>query len=798
MKRIATTLKSLLPAATALVLPVGQALAQGGTVTVDVDKPGVRVSPMLWGIFFEDINLSTDGGVYPERVRNRNFEDADKPDHWTLLSSGLAKAEMAVDREQPVSARNPRALKVTVRETGTGRVGVANSGFYGMAVEKGARYTLSLYQRAEPGAGALTASLESSDGVVYARAALPKPAAEWRRETVTLAAKDTDPRARLVISTEKPGTFWIDMVSLMPAETWKGHGLRPDLMEMIAGLKPAFNRFPGGCWVEGDRMKEAYRWKQTIGDPAERRTQHNIWGYEATHGVGFHEYLVMCEDLGCEPLFVINCGMSHRENVPMDQMDEFVQDALDAIEYCNGPADSTWGKVRAQAGHPAPFNLKYMEIGNENGGPAYHERWALFHKAIRARYPEIKLIADVWNGYPKNPMPDILDEHYYNSPDFFIAQAGKYDSYDRKGPRIYVGEYAVTSGAGLGNLRGAIGEAAFMTGMERNSDVVVMASYAPLLVNVNHKRWPINLINYDGTGRFGIPSYYVQQLFGQNRGDVVLPIAVQAPLAPSKPRGGGVGVGTWLTQAEFKDLKVTRGDQTLFASDSASGLKGWKTHGGDWHAENGVFAQRADGENIFTTIGDKEWNDYTFSLKARKTGGAEGFLILFRSRGDHGKSWWNIGGWGNSRHALETEGVAHEGVKGRIETGRWYDIRIELRGSNIKCYLDNQLVHDVTTAPVKSLYASATREDKTGEVILKVVNVADDPVEAAFQLNGVQKLRGPAEGHVLTSADPTDENTLEEPLKVAPVRKSVAVDGTTLRDTLPGNSLTVLRVKTAP
>ena len=230
-----------------------------------------------------------------------------------------------------------------------------------------------------------------------------------------------------------------------PKKTWKNrqNGLRPDLAGMLAELRPAFVRFPGGCWVEGDTMKFAYRWKETIGDLSERRTQYNIWNYHATHGLGFHEYLQMCEDLGAEPLFVINCGMSHREVVPMDRMREFVQDALDAIEYCNGPADSPWGKLRADSGHPAPFHLKLMEIGNENGGPAYQERYALFYDAIKKRYPEMTLIANL----PTDKRPaDVVDEHYYSSPEFFIQQADRYDQYDRKGPKIYVGEYAVTQG----------------------------------------------------------------------------------------------------------------------------------------------------------------------------------------------------------------------------------------------------------------------------------------------------------------------------------------------------------------
>ena len=289
-----------------------------------------------------------------------------------------------------------------------------------------------------------------------------------------LTGPGTDPKGALSLIAEGQGTLWFDMVSVMPKKTWRDHGLRPDLCEMLEALQPSFLRFPGGCWVEGDDTAHNYQWKKTIGDVSHRIPLWNIWQYWATHGLGYHEYLQLSEDLGAEPLFCINVGMSHREVVPLDQMGPWVQDALDAIEYANGSTNTLWGGLRARNGHPAPFNLKYLEIGNENGGPAYHERWELFYNAIKARHPEIQLIANVWGGYPTNRMPEIIDEHYYNNPEFFMGQAHRYDSYRRDGPKVFVGEYAVTSGAGLGNLRGAIGEAAFMTGLERNADVVQM------------------------------------------------------------------------------------------------------------------------------------------------------------------------------------------------------------------------------------------------------------------------------------------------------------------------------------
>ncbi len=765
------------------------------SITVAVDKPGIKVSPTLWGIFFEDINLSTDGGIYAELVRNRSFEDSGKPDFWTSVSSGNAQIELAVDSEKPMSAKNPHALKVTIKEPGVARAGVANGGYWGMAVVKGGKYDLSLCARAD-GAfkGPLTVTLESTDSVVYAKEKIKALGKDWQTYTFTLKTDTADPKARLVVSTDKPGTFWLDMVSLFPQDTWKGHGFRKDLARMLAEMKPAFMRFPGGCWVEGNTMKEAYRWKETIGDIPERRTQDNIWGYRATHGLGYHEYLQLCEDIGAEPLFCINVGMSHKENVPMDKMGEFVQDALDALEYANGPADSKWGAVRAKAGHPAPFNMKMLEIGNENGGPAYHERYALFHDAIKAKYPNVKLVANVWSGMPKNRPLDIVDEHYYSNPEFFIANAGRYDGYDRSAYKVFVGEYAVTQGTGEGSLRGAVGEAAFMTGLERNSDVVVMASYAPLLVNANHRRWNPDLIVFDSSRAYGIPSYYVQKLFAENRGDVVLPCAVESAAAAAPAESGMVGVGTWLTQAEYKDIKVTRGDEVLYSCDFAGGTPGWKLLGGEWKAEGGVLKQTSRGENIRAVVGDKKWNNYTYTLKARKLGGSEGFLILFGVDKDNQKSWWNIGGWGNKRHGLEMPGVEEASVEGSIETGRWYDIKVELKGANIRCYLDGKLIHDAQGKPLKALHASSTLSADGNEVILKIVNTAAAVQETDIRVNGVQSVSKKARAFVLTSADPMAENSLDEPAKVAPAALTLDCAEGSFTHAFPGNSVTVIRL----
>ncbi|MFM2293699.1 MAG: hypothetical protein RLZZ350_112, partial [Verrucomicrobiota bacterium] len=590
--------------------------------------------------------------------------------------------------------------------------------------------------------------------------------------------------------------LFLDMVSVLPKTTWKNHGLRPDLAQSIDELNPAFLRFPGGCWVEGETMDKMYHWKNTIGDIDARTPLWNIWKYYATHGLGYHEYLVMAEDLGATPLFDINCGMSHKEVIPMAQMGQWVQDALDAIEYANGPTNSYWGGLRAKAGHPASFGLKYMEIGNENGGEEYRERWPLFVKAIHAKYPEIQFVANHWKGgYPKEPRADIVDEHFYNTPEWFMANANHFDNYDRvKSPKIFVGEYAVTRNGGKGNLRAAIGEAAWMTGLERNSDIVVMASYAPLFINLNHRAWPVNLINFDSAEWFGLPGYYVQKLFANNRGDVYLPTKVEAASVQEKAPTGAIGVGTWNTSAEFKDVKVTAPDgKVLFDGNTKTD---WKfLGGGSWTSENGVLKQTAEKEFVRAIAGDKSWSDYTLELKARKISGKEGFLILFHIGDDEDRIWWNVGGWGNTQSGVEL-GETRDTKKVTVEDNRWYDLKVEVKGASVKCWLDGKLTHEVKDSlqTTRGIFASSARDEKTGELILKIVNGANEATDVTVSLDGLKKKNADATGVILTSENPKDENSIETPTKVSPQPLTLKVANGVIMHTFPANSFTVLRV----
>lgn len=772
-------------------------IAAPAKISVQVDKPSHPVSPHLWGIFFEDINLSADGGLYPELVRNRSFEDSEQPENWKLVNGPGGKGDISIDGSRPLNPMNRRALRVKLN----GPSSLVNEGYWGMNIVKGDTYKFSVAARAADGfSGPITVKL-LADGKELAGGEIKSVGGNWDYHTLDLTAVGSDSKATLQINVAGRGTLFLDMVSLIPKKVWKRSGLRPDLAEAMAALKPAFLRFPGGCWVEGENLSRMYNWKKTVGDVDVRTPLYNIWQYYATHGIGYHEYLQMAEDLGAEPLFCINVGMSHRENVPMDLMDQWVQDALDAIEYANGPTNTVWGGLRARNGHPAPFNLKYLEIGNENGGPAYNERWPLFVRAIKAKYPEIQLIANHWLGtYPKKPMPEIVDEHYYNTPEWFMQHANQYDDYDRKGPKIFVGEYAVTRNTGLGNLRGAIGEAAFMTGMERNSDVVVMGAYAPLFCNANHKRWPVNLINFDSSRWFGIPSYYVQKLFAENPGTVVLPTTVEAAIQEEPLPTGGIGVGTWNTGAEFKDIKVTAPDgKVLFTSDFSKGSEGWKKlGGGSWSVQDGALRQTAEREFVRALAGDRSWSDYTLELKARKISGREGFLILFHIADDDDRIWWNLGGWENTQHAIEL-GETLDGKRGNIETGRWYDLKVELKGTAITCWLDGKVINELkkSRASMKSLFASATRDEKSGDIIVKVVNSAAGPTETEIDLNGAGKLSGNVQATVLTGASPKDENTLDEPTKVSPKTETLKISGNKLTRSFPGNSFTVLRIPSA-
>jgi alpha-L-arabinofuranosidase len=713
------------------VLLLAESGLEAATATIDIDpaKAGPRLNPRMYGIFLEEINHGVDGGLYAELIRNRGFEDAKPPEgflyrngrwmdsegpraynagfsrfgyftnglpFWSLVQEGPAKGSMNLDSSEPLSAATPRSLRLEIDELSTGRLGIANEGFWGIGVKQGEDYNLTFWARGTEGfSGPLRASLETTDGSPCSQTAeLKGITRQWKQFHATLRGKRSESKARFVLAAGAKGTVWFDLVSLFPANTFKHrpNGLRPDLAQMLADLKPGFVRFPGGCVVEGGTIETSYDWKKTVGPLEQREEVWGAWNYRRTHGLGFHEYLQFCEDIGAEPLYVgfagETCMFRRAEDVPMEQMGWVVTNFLDAIEYANGSAATRWGKLRASQGHRKPFGLKMVEVGNENGTREFPARYRLVHTALKQKYPTLTYIADMsFPRYMGEETFDMEDNHFYNSPQWFMNNVGHYDQRDRKLPPVYDGEVAVTSGEGgrdKGNLIAALGEGAFLMGLERNADVVRQVSYAPLLANVRGRTDWHGMIYFDSTRAFGTVSYYLWKLFGRNRPDCTL--ATDVRMASSQPPAisGAIGLGTWETSSEFKDIRVEKNGQLLYASDFAKEAEGWKPEGGKWSVIDGAYRQAATAVGL-SYFGDENWSDYTLTLKARKLRGAEGFLVCFGRKGQD-KYWWNVGGWGNTEHAIEfNQNPVGPRIAGSVEPNRWYDLKVEVSGPLIRC-----------------------------------------------------------------------------------------------------------------
>jgi alpha-L-arabinofuranosidase len=524
------------------------------SIVIETDKPGARINPAMWGVFFEDINFGADGGLYAELVKNRGFEFPDALMGWSKLAPGIAKGNLSIHDENPFNRANPHYLRI--ESDSKVPFGIANEGFRGMGVRKGESYNFSAQVRQISGSPVLRIELYSGQGALLDSVHLTNSVSDWKKVNAVLHPNETDARAKLYVLLEGKGSVDFDMVSLFPEHTWRSRpgGLRADMVQMLADLKPGFVRFPGGCIVEGSELDRRYQWKKTIGPVEERALVINRWNYEFLHrpapdyyqsfGLGFFEFFQMCEDIGAEPLPILNCGMACQFNsgelCPMDQLDSYIQDALDLVEFANGPTSSVWGAKRAAMGHAEPFRLKMMGIGNEQWDEQYIERYAKFHKALKQKYADIQLVSSAGPSpddrrfkfaWPKlrELKADIVDEHCYANPEWFFKNTHRYDAYDPTGPKVFMGEYAaqsdkVVSVKNRNNLECALAEAAYMTGLERNATVVRMASYAPLFAHVDAWQWTPNLIWTDNLRIFGTPNYYVQQLFSRNRGDVVLPI----------------------------------------------------------------------------------------------------------------------------------------------------------------------------------------------------------------------------------------------------------------------------------
>lgn len=555
----------LTPALAAFASLLSLAVAADVTVTVPLDAKGKAISPDLFGIFFEDINYAADGGLYAELIQNRSFEFSmdDNPawnqlTGWEVVARDGAKATLGLNHGHPLHPNNPHYAVLHVGDPGK-EAGIANDGFDGITLVAGARYQVSLFAmhlyrgerwgpKANEGEPApLIVRFENQAGENLGEARLPAAGRDWTKLTATITAAKSETAARfLVLGTAHGGTA-LDLISVFPEKTFhnRSNGLRPDLAQAIADLKPRFIRFPGGCLVHGNGLGNRYRWKDTIGPVEQRRAQSNIWRYHQTVGLGYFEYFQFCEDIGAKPLPVVAAGVCCQNSggtqgmgqrgIPLADMPAYIQEVLDLIEWANGPVTSTWGAKRAAAGHPAPFNLQYLGIGNEDRiTPEFAERFRMVFEAVKAKHPEIIVVGTAgpfpdgedfeagWKAAREMKVP-VVDEHYYKPPQWFLDNVARYDSYDRTKGQVYAGEYAAHDDRRRTTLRSALAEAAFMTGLERNGDVVRLASYAPLLGKLGRTQWNPNLLYFTNTQVFPTINYHVQRLFAANSGDTWLP-----------------------------------------------------------------------------------------------------------------------------------------------------------------------------------------------------------------------------------------------------------------------------------
>ena len=516
--------------------------AQSPSLAIQVDHPTAKVSPTLYGLMTEEINFSYDGGLYAELVRDRTIgTDWQALAHWTLVARGNSVADVSVDQATGPSAALPRSLKVSVTSaTEAAPAGVQNDGFWGIPVRPRTSYSGSFYAKTDSVGVPISVKLvNDGTGATVASATVIGLSGEWKQYTFTLKTAQVPVTANnhLILTIPRPATVWFDLVSLFPPTYHdRVNGNRIDLMEKLAAMDPKFLRLPGGNYLEGDHISERFQWKKTIGPLVDRPTHPSPWHYRSSDGMGLLEFLEWCEDLKIEPVLAVYAGYSMmQEHVdPGPALEPYVQDALDEIEYATGGADTKWGAERAKEGHAAPFPLHYVEIGNEDWfdrSGSYDGRYAQYYKAIKQRYPDLQLIA---TAPIKSMRPDVLDEHFYMAAEQSFADANHYDKVDRQGPKIFVGEWATREGEPTPNLQAALGDAAWMTGLERNSDIVIMASYAPLFVNVNPggMQWATDLIGYDALSSYGSPSYWAQVLFANHLGTE----AVASTLANAGPR----------------------------------------------------------------------------------------------------------------------------------------------------------------------------------------------------------------------------------------------------------------------
>lgn len=800
-------------------------------VCIDLNEKGGDINAKMYGIFIEDINEAGDGALYAEMVKNRSFEDSTLPpgyqahgdtllspltyNHvtgqwvqvrnrwdaspvpgWTIIPEDAA---CRICDATPCFSTAPHYLQVATQDS----VRLVNAGYGGFGLHAQEVFQLRVIARPKEPNGALVVRFISDGGAVLGSTLLTfDKQGQWNdvRTELTASTSCSDAKLELVCR----GAIDLDYVSLMPAQTFHNHGMRSDVAEMIQSLHPAFVRWPGGCVVEGITLSTRFKWKEALGDPASRPGLYNLWGYRGTCGIGWPEMLQFCEDLGAEAMYVCNVGMACQaqtsELSSQADIDLYLQDCLDAIEYAIGDSQQTpWGMRRAADGHPAPYPLRFVEIGNENWGPRYDERYNRFHQAIKQRWPQLTLICNYGiDGTQGVRQTDMVDPHWYVAPDFFLNNTAIFDTINRQGPQIYVGEYACNRSVGSGNMYAALGEAAFLLGAESNGDVVRMASYAPLLESSWYRAWPTNLIWVSPTQVMGRSSYWVQRLMAEHLPTHAVSCTPRASMPEPRPYPrGAIGLGTWKSNVEFRDLQVTLADGTVTTPDLSAG----KPYVGTWHVnDEGTLCQTEILPRCKYMLPEVYDDHYTITLKGRKTAGKDAFLVFFGMDPEAQDGLvYSIGGKNNSKACVEGmlrgENTGEQGmlVDFHAEMGQWYNLRIEVTPDSSRLYVDGQylLTHHLQT-PVQHVHAAGF-DQKTQELILKTVNVGDTPYTVQYQVrNGMLASQG--RSYTLAANQLDDENSFSNPEQIVPVAADFAVGGEPFTYTFPPHSFTILRI----
>ncbi len=855
------------------------------------------ISDLLYGIFIEDINFAADGGLYAEMVQNRSFEftklaAGDEKHAWNNVGDVTAEV-VKDDKAGCLNANNPNYIVVDNKSAGN--AGIANTGFLdGMSVNEGAFYKFSVYAKGLDGyTGSINVDIMDGNKSV-ANGVINAVTGEWQKYGLVLKSsvtKYTDISLQLTIP---KGKVALDMVSLFPEDTFKGreNGLRKDLAEKLEALKPSFLRFPGGCVVEGDSLEFAYNWKDSIGtgpdgeplkfndtygDVAARKQGQNIWTDERatndkypsymSYGLGFYEYFLLAEDIGAIGVPVVNCGIrcmiAHGGDpgpeIGTPEFNQYIQDALDLVEFCRGDASTKWGAVRIAMGHEKPFELKYIGIGNEQWGNNFYKKYEAFvdafdaaRKENPAMYDGIELMysAGVDDGdsgldympsyieaanwlkeHPGKTIKDFAgatDHHYYNDPGWFLEHADYYDekNYSRDvqsmtdtkfggGIDVFLGEYAARSN----RLEAALAEAAYMTGLERNGDIVRMAAYAPLFGNLTALHWAPDLIWFNNHTSTCSTNYYMQKLFATNAGTSLLKSELEGAKIPENPFTGKIGVATWNTSAKFDNIKITDNETgKVLASDGFSKdefEEKWdKATDGSWKVKNGELVQSSTSTNTVNYgstgtvayFGSKSWKNYTYTADAVKTGGAEGFIIPFAVQGREDNYFWNIGGWNNTVSCLQrvSGGNKSDQISGtvkniNIKNGTKYSLKIVVTDNNVKCYINNELYIDYDlpeTAKAETYHVVST--DETGDIIIKMVNVTGNPRTIAMDIAGAESIPDTATIEIAAGKSLADDNILGREEAVTIKKEEVKGIGKQFNYTLPEYCAAVMRIKTKP